>query len=60
MNADAVSPPASLTPGDVIDQLPDGSKAVTINGEKLYVTPDDVYVKEENDGDVVKYKVVGK
>jgi hypothetical protein len=60
VNTDVVPPPASLNSGDVIDQLPEGSKVVTINGEKLYVTPDDIYLKEEIDGGVVNYKVVGK
>ena len=55
-----VAPPASLNPGDVINHLPEGSKVVTINGEKLYVAPDDTYLKEETDGEIVKYKVVGK
>ena len=54
------TPSASLSNGDIINELPDGSKAVTINGEKLYVTPDDIYLKEEIEGNVVHYKVVGK
>lgn len=53
-------PPASLNNGEVINQLPEGSKIVTINGEKLYVTPDNIYLKEESDGNRVQYKVVGK
>ncbi len=48
-----------LQDGDIVNQLPEGSKVVTINGEKMYVTPDDTYLKEENDGDAVHYKVVG-
>lgn len=51
---------APLNPGDYLSQLPDGSKVVTINGEKLYVTPDDTYLKEEVSGNAVQYKVVGK
>ncbi len=49
-----------LNNGDVVIQLPEGSKVVTLNGEKLYVTPDDTYLKEETNGDNVQYRVVGK
>jgi Family of unknown function (DUF6515) len=58
-NNDVAAPPASLQMGDIISQLPEGSKTVTIGGEKLYVAPDDTYLKEESDGGVVQYKVVG-
>ena len=54
------TPPSSLQIGDTLTQLPEGSKAVTINGEKMYVSPDDIYLKEETNGGVVQYKVVGK
>ena len=54
------SPSSSLQIGDIVTQLPEGSKVVTINGEKMYVSPDDTYLKEETDGDIVQYKVVGK
>jgi len=40
--------------------LPEGSKVVTINGEKLYVTPDETYLQQEINNGVVQYKVVGK
>jgi len=53
-------PAASLQLGDIVTQLPEGSRTVTINGEKMYVSPDDTYLKEETDGGVVQYKVVGK
>lgn len=53
-------PPPSLNPGDVVNQLPEGSKVVTINGQKLYVTPDDTYLQEQSDNNGVQYKVVGK
>ena len=58
-NNDVTIPPASLQMGDIVHQLPEGSKVVTINGEKMYVTPDDTYLKEESDSGVVQYKVVG-
>jgi len=51
---------SSLQIGDIVTQLPEGSKVVTINGEKMYISPDDTYLKEETDGGVVQYKVVGK
>lgn len=52
--------PPSLNNGDVISQLPEGSKTVTINGEKLYVTPDNIYLKEEARDNMVQYRVVGE
>lgn len=48
-----------LQNGDVVPQLPEGSKVITLNGEKLYVVPDDTYLKEEVNGDTVQYRVVG-
>ncbi len=55
------APPTSLKMGDVVSQLPEGSKVVTINGEKMYVTPDNTYLKEDsNDSGTVQYEVVGK
>ena len=50
-----------LNNGDIVPELPEGSKIVTLNGEKLYVTPDDTYLKEETNGNnTVQYRVVGK
>ena len=53
-------PASPLNNGDIVPELPEGSKVVTLNGEKLYVTPDDTYLKEEADGDTIQYRVVGK
>jgi hypothetical protein len=51
----------SLQMGDVVNELPQGSKTVTINGEKMYVTPDDTYLKQNSDSNGnAEYKVVGK
>ncbi len=50
----------NLNNGDIVGQLPEGSKVVTIDGQKLYVTPDDTYLKEESDGNTVQYRVMGK
>ncbi len=52
--------PSSLQIGDMLTQLPEGSKVVTINGEKMYVTPDDIYLKEESHGSAEEFEVVGK
>ena len=41
------SPATSLQLGDIVTQLPEGSRAVTINGEKMYVSPDDTYLKKK-------------
>lgn len=51
---------SSLQVGDIVSQLPEGSKVVTIKGEKMYVTPDDTYLKEKSDGGTIEYEVVGK
>jgi hypothetical protein len=59
-NNDVNTPPVSLQMGDIVNQLPEGSRVITINGEKMYVAPDDTYLKEESNGGVVQYKVVGK
>ena len=52
--------PQSLQIGDTISQLPADSKIVTINGEQMYETPDNVYLREENNNGVIQYEVVGK
>lgn len=49
-----------LSVGDTVSQLPDGSRLITINGEQLYETPDNVYMKGELNNGVVQFKVVGK
>ena len=52
--------PAPLQEGDIISELPEGSKIVTINGKQLYETPDNIYLQEQSNNGVVGYKVVGK
>ena len=49
-----------LQVGDMISQLPEGSKIVTINGRQLYETPDNIYLEQNSDNGVTQYKVVGK
>jgi Family of unknown function (DUF6515) len=46
--------------GDRFDELPADSKAVVINGEKLYTSPSGLYYKEVIEGNKVYYEVVGK
>ncbi len=59
-NSNLGVPQSNLQNGDIVPQLPEGSKVITLNGEKLYVAPDDTYLKEEINGDAVQYRVVGK
>jgi hypothetical protein len=52
--------PAPLQMGDLVNTLPDGCRKVTVNGDKLYISPDGVYFKAQLDDDNNKvYKVVG-
>ena len=46
--------------GDRIDKLPSDSRAVVIQGEKLYNTPSGLYYKEVTEGNRVYYELVGK
>ncbi|RYE19458.1 MAG: hypothetical protein EOP42_29025 [Sphingobacteriaceae bacterium] len=45
--------------GDVVNSLPADSRAVKINGEKLFVSPDGVYYQEDTSGSTRIFKVVG-
>lgn len=49
----------ALRVGDVIPVLPDGCKEVTINGEQLYVSPDNTYFKAQTYDGNTSYKIVG-
>jgi hypothetical protein len=44
--------------GDVIDELPQDTRKVKINGEKFFVTPDGVYLQEQRDSTGKKIYVV--
>jgi hypothetical protein len=61
-NTDAIPPgthPVARI-GDLIQQLPQDSRKVRINGETMFVTPDDVYLKQTTDSNGNKvYTVVG-
>jgi hypothetical protein len=56
---DSTQAPSGLQIGDKLTQLPEGSKIVTINGQQMYETPDNVYLQQETINGVVQYKVVG-
>lgn len=46
--------------GDIVTQLPPDCRKIKVNGDKLYVSPDGVYYKEQQDNNGNKtYKVVG-
>lgn len=51
---------SQLQIGDTISQLPEGSKIVTINGQQLYETPDNIYLEENSENGVIYYKVIGQ
>lgn len=44
--------------GDIIDQLPENARRVTLNGKKYYVTAEDIYLEETKDANgVTVYRV---
>lgn len=46
--------------GDIVGQLPQDSRKIKINGEKLYVSPDGYYYQDTTDNNGNKaYKIVG-
>jgi len=46
--------------GDIVSQLPEDSRKIKINGEKLYVSPDGFYYQDTTDNNGNKaYKIVG-
>lgn len=47
-------------PGDVVSVLPEGSREVVLKGQKYYVSPNDVYYEEVEDGNTVSYRVVSQ
>ncbi|MDB5032513.1 DUF6515 family protein [Mucilaginibacter sp.] len=49
-NADTVVPQAPQV-GDVVNQIPDNSRRVSLNGKKYYVSPDDIYYEIITDKD---------
>ncbi|HEX3383561.1 MAG TPA: DUF6515 family protein [Mucilaginibacter sp.] len=47
----------TLKVGDVVDQLPDDCRKVTINKKKYYVSPDNIFFEEYKDADGTSYRV---
>lgn len=45
--------------GDIVTELPEGSREVLLKGEKVYVSEDGVYYEELRDGDKSSYRVIG-
>lgn len=54
------APESTLRQGDELDVLPQNSKEVTINGEVLYLTPDNYYLRAAARNNSTVYKVVGR
>lgn len=53
--------PAPAPDPEILDQLPNGSRGVEINGQQLYVSPDGMYYQEVTNADSSRgYKLVGK
>ena len=46
--------------GEIVTELPEGCREVTIKNEKYFVSPDDVYYEEIVDGTTISYRVIGK
>ena len=46
--------------GDVVNQLPENCRTVTVNGQTLYVSTDNIYYQQITDGNRKFYKIVGK
>jgi hypothetical protein len=51
---------SSLQQGDIIDQLPENYKTVTLKGATYYVGPDNTYYQEIQQNDNTRFLVVGK
>jgi hypothetical protein len=57
---DAGNAQAAPQIGDVVQQLPPNCKKITLNGDKLYISPDGIYFKVQVDANGNKsYKIVG-
>lgn len=58
-NADDDNPPPAPQIGDIINQLPQGSRKVKLNGKEYFVSPDDIYYEKFKDDHNFKgYRVV--
>jgi len=59
LNTDGDTNTAPLA-GEIVNELPEGSREVFLKGEKYYVSPDDIYYEEVVDGKTITYRVVGQ
>ncbi|MGZ3819623.1 MAG: DUF6515 family protein, partial [Mucilaginibacter sp.] len=48
-NQDADNPPPAPRVGDIINQLPENCRKVSLNGKKYFVSPDGIYYEEFTD-----------
>jgi hypothetical protein len=48
------------TEGDIVDRLPEQCRTITLNGQTLYISPDNIYYQKETDNKGTYYKVVGR
>ncbi len=46
--------------GDIVDKLPSDCRTVVVNGQKYFVSPDDIYYEEVVGKNTISYKIVGK
>ncbi|QQL49710.1 DUF6515 family protein [Mucilaginibacter ginkgonis] len=44
--------------GDMTDKLPDGSRKVSLNGKRYWITPEDIYLEEVKTDNGTSYRVV--
>lgn len=51
--------PPDIKIGDIVNELPESAKEVTLKGERYYVSDDGVYYEEVISGDKITYRVVG-
>ena len=55
----STDPNVPLHVGDIVSTLPENSREVTINGQVLFVSPDNLYFKQRDDNGTTNYEVVG-
>lgn len=46
--------------GDIVEKLPEQCRTVKLNGQTIYVSPDNIYYLQIADGNRTSYKVIGK
>jgi len=48
---------ANVKVGDIVDQLPEDCRKVSLNNKKFYVSPDNIFYEEFKDADGTGYRV---